>query len=109
MELRNSKNRNSAEKRHNDYRKALRKQEISKRCYGFDWYRDLHRYSKNKVHCSCPLCRCKTNNRTGKHVWFPATNWSMMDRRRLDEMSDQINEMIIDIPPTTQQEEGERI
>ena len=21
------------------------------------WYDNLHQYSKNKIHCSCPLCR----------------------------------------------------
>lgn len=81
-----------SQRRHTDYAKAIRKRDISKHNYGFDYYDNLHEYSKNKIHCSCPLCRAKTNNKTHKHVWFPAMNWSMMDRRRLDEMQDSLNE-----------------
>ena len=83
---------NRAERRHKNFSKALRKQEICRHAYGFPYYDNLHEYSKNKIHCSCPLCRSKTNNKTHKHVWFPAMNWSMMDRRRLDEMADQVEE-----------------
>ena len=38
-------------------KKARRKQWIVKHCYGWDYYDNLHQYSKNKIHCSCPLCR----------------------------------------------------
>lgn len=37
-------------------KKARRKQWIVKHCYGWDYYDNLHQYSKNKIHCSCPLC-----------------------------------------------------
>lgn len=80
--------RTRAERRHADWAKAIRKQKIIKQ-YGFDWYRNLHQYSKNKIHCSCPLCRSKTNNKTHKHVWFPAMNWPMCDLRRINEMDDE--------------------
>ncbi len=40
-------------------KKARRKQWIVKHCYGWDYYDNLHQYSKNKIHCSCPLCRAK--------------------------------------------------
>ena len=51
------------------HRKALRKQHISK--YSNYWspesrgehFDNLHQYSKNKVHCSCPLCQSKTRNK----------------------------------------------
>ena len=50
-------------------RKALRKRRISKE-YGYwspnsrgEHFDNLHQYSKNKVHCSCPLCSTKTRNK----------------------------------------------
>ena len=60
-----TKNKRRALRRHNDVRKALRKRNISKNNYGFDWYNNLHEYSKNKIHCSCALCafRSKLNPR----------------------------------------------
>lgn len=78
-----------AERRHNDFRKAIRKKNIHP-----DWYDNLHQYSKNKVHCSCYMCREKTNNKgfKHKHFWFPATNWPMTDRKKLESMSEDYNE-----------------
>ena len=47
-------------------KKARRKQWIVKHCYGWDYYDNLHQYSKNKIHCSCPLCQAKRmGNRMG--------------------------------------------
>ena len=56
-----------AEKRHNDFKKAIRKRRIDRedrQFRGKDWYNNLHQYSKNKIHCSCPLCRAKTDRNT---------------------------------------------
>ena len=48
-------------------RKALRKRRITKEVYHeASYYDNLHQYSKNKIHCSCPLCSAKTRNK-GKH------------------------------------------
>ena len=83
--------RETAEKRHNDWKKAIRKKRIIN-AYGWDYYDNLHQYSKNKIHCSCPMCTAKTNNRgrpvygTGKH------NWSTADRRRIEDMEEQMME-----------------
>lgn len=33
-----------------------RKKNISKHVFGFDWYSVDGKYSKGKIHCSCPLC-----------------------------------------------------
>jgi hypothetical protein len=41
------------------WRKALRKKRIAEEIYG-GYYDNLHQYSKNKIHCSCPLCSAKT-------------------------------------------------
>lgn len=79
--------RNRAEKRHNDWKKAIRKKKIIN-AYGWDYYDNLHQYSKNKIHCSCPLCRAKTAKK--KQVWNGGKNWSITDERRIEEMEDQI-------------------
>ena len=49
-------------------RKALRKRRISRYDYYYraeekDYYDNLHQYSKNKVHYSCPSCQAKTRNK----------------------------------------------
>ena len=52
--------RTTAEKRHNDWKKAIRKRRIDRERSPnnlHDWYDNLHQYSKNKIHCSCPMCR----------------------------------------------------
>ena len=79
--------RTHAEKRHNDWKKAIRKKKIIN-AYGFDYYDNLHQYSKNKIHCSCPLCRAKTAKK--KQVWSGGKNWSIADEKRIEEMQDQI-------------------
>lgn len=51
-----------------DYKKARRKARIDlARSYdGLPLYDNLHQYSKNKIHCSCQLCRGK--DCFGRHV-----------------------------------------
>ena len=48
-------------------RKALRKKRIAEEVYyngkEYPYYNNLHQYSKNKIHCSCPLCSPKTRNK----------------------------------------------
>lgn len=46
------------ERRKKNYTKAVRKQKIAKAIYAgtAPWYNNLHQYSKNKIHCSCPRC-----------------------------------------------------
>lgn len=102
--------RTHAEKRHNDWKKAIRKRRIDintaiESGWGANYdpegrykglyclqYDNLHQYSKNKIHCSCPMCSAKTNNkhRSGARGWEPSENWSVSDRRRIEEMEDQI-------------------
>lgn len=52
--------RTAAERRHMDTTKALRKRRICRKFYGWEYYNNLHQYSKNKIHCSCPICAAKT-------------------------------------------------
>ena len=51
-----------------DYKKAKRKAkiDIARSCDGLPLYDNLHQYSKNKIHCSCQLCRGK--DYFGRHV-----------------------------------------
>ena len=85
--------RNTAEKRHNDWKKAIRKRRIDREHNPssiHDWYDNLHQYSKNKIHCSCPLCRAKTAKR--KSIFGGGKNWSIPDEKRIKEMEEQLNE-----------------
>ena len=82
--------RNRAEKRHNDWKKAIRKRRIVNEVDHYDMYDNLHQYSKNKNFCSCWMCRWKTNNKGRHRSWAPSKFWSQADRRRLDEMEDQL-------------------
>jgi len=89
------KERTRAERRKKDWAKALRKQGIAHNYYGWweGWYRNLHQYSKGKIHCSCPMCRAKTSKTKMRKSWGPGgKNWPMRDKKRLDEMSSQEEE-----------------
>ena len=78
--------RTRAEHRHNDKKKALRKRWITRNAYYSysidmqEYYDNLHQYSKNKIHCSCPMCAKKTNNR-GRHKYYGkgSKNWKHSD------------------------------
>ena len=79
--------------------KAIRKRNIDLDIAAGRWqplYDNLHQYQSNKIHCSCPMCSEKTNNknRKGARGWEPSKNWSMMDKRRLAEMEGQIEEYV---------------
>lgn len=56
-----NKNRKSNIRRKNDRKKAKRKVNILRHAllYKETWIKPSHYYSKNKVHCSCPLCAMK--------------------------------------------------
>lgn len=45
-----------------------RKKRIDRDIYSYidrshSYYDNLHQYSKNKIHCSCPMCAAKTKNK----------------------------------------------
>ena len=91
--------RTRAERRHKNIVKALRKRNITRTCYcagGLDWeyYDNLHQYSKNKIHCSCPMCSMKTKgmafgSEKGRHKGY---NYSIKDLKRYEEMNDELKE-----------------
>lgn len=55
------------ENRYYSYKKAKRAKRIdaarSSTFVEHPWYDNLHQYSKNKIHCSCPMCSSKTRNK----------------------------------------------
>lgn len=77
------------------YWKAKRKHDIDRDrdpwwYYHFGaYYNNLHQYSKNKIHCSCPLCAIKTRNKN----YGPALNWSKSDQRKIDSLTSQLNDV----------------
>lgn len=88
--------RTRAERRHKNVVKALRKRNITRTCYcagGLDWeyYDNLHQYSKNKIHCSCPMCSSKTNNR-GRAKWYGlgSKNWKHSDLIKINRLESQL-------------------
>ena len=86
--------RTRAERRHNDKKKALRKRYITRNAYEIqEYYNNLHQYSKNKIHCSCPMCTQKTNNR-GRHKYYGkgSKNWKHSDLINLLKMQNDLDE-----------------
>lgn len=55
--------------------------------YWFPYYFVKHEgmLRKGKIHCSCPMCSAKTNNKRNR-CYGPAHNPNMSDRRREDAM-----------------------
>ncbi len=84
--------RTRAERRFLDYVKACRKRKICLEVYldHQDLYNNLHQYSKNKIHCSCPFCSEKTNNR-GRYG--SRRVWPITDQKRIEEMEYEVNEL----------------
>lgn len=66
-------------------KKARRKQWIAQHCCGWNYYDNLHQYSKNKIHCSCPLCNGK---RCGNRLNY----LTIAERRKLLTMKEQLAE-----------------
>lgn len=73
--------------------KALRKRRLDKNIYSYlyeehPYYDNLHQYSKNKIHCSCPMCSSKTRNKgSSKHRGMsPSINYKISDIRKLQRM-----------------------
>ena len=87
-------------------RKALRKRRLADRLYRnwndpdepFNYYDNLHQYSKNKIHCSCPYCSSKTRNKGSRRHSSPTGNYQRSihykatDLRRVVEMDEDLRE-----------------
>jgi hypothetical protein len=71
--------------------KALRKRRIDNDIYGrysVSYYDNLHQYSKNKIHCSCPMCSSKTRNKgnSKRHGMTPSINYKISDIRKIQRL-----------------------
>ena len=85
----------SARNRDLSRRKALRKRRIARDIYSYhgdtyEYYDNLHQYSKNKIHCSCSSCSGKTRNK-GKRRYRSGNydrglHYSASDLRRVVSM-----------------------
>ncbi len=91
-------NRGRAYNRDVSRRKALRKKRISDNFWlhasDYPYYDNLHQYSKNKIHCSCPMCSPKTKNKgkRGRKNYNPTHNFKASDIRKFEKMDNEIQE-----------------
>jgi hypothetical protein len=83
------------ENRRGSILKALRKRRIDHEVYSYyyrdfdgGYYNNLHQYSKNKIHCSCPQCSAKTRNKGSKtHKGMsPGINYKISDIRKIQKL-----------------------
>lgn len=82
-------------------RKALRKRQIIRNIYCWsdnpDYYNNLHQYSKNKIHCSCPWCSEKTRNKGHRRIaknYNRSINWKKSDLIKIEAMCADLKENI---------------
>lgn len=98
--------RNRGWRRKKDFSKAKRKRNLDLEI-SYHWaddyldcgfYRNLHQYSKNKIHCSCGMCSAKTRNkgkrRKLENNYSPSINYSIKDKKKIDSMNDELLEFI---------------
>ena len=94
--MNNEKRNSSAYNRDVSRRKALRKRRIAREIYSYhdhtcEYYDNLHQYSKNKIHCSCPMCSAKTRNKGKRRQkvngWYPSVNYKHSDLRKLTRLN----------------------
>ena len=77
--------RDRGEKRKIDFAHALRKKnkaETIRINRDYPYYDNLHQYSKNKIHCSCPDCSGKTSR----------DGYTNSDKKKLLNLEEQLNE-----------------
>lgn len=77
--------RDRGEKRKIDFAHALRKKKKAETIRinrDYPYYDNLHQYSKNKIHCSCPDCSGKTSR----------DGYTNSDKKKLLNFEEQLNE-----------------
>ena len=79
------------------YRKAIRKRRLDRECSHYPYYTNLHQYSKNKIHCSCPMCSRKTKNKGRKRLkpgnYDKSISYKLPDLKTQLSMDDQVYEL----------------
>lgn len=84
--------RTRAQRRKISVAKALRKQRLDRSISPLGdspMYQNLHQFSKNKIHCSCILCRRKSNDRHAMSRKFCPT---AADARKLNKLDNSYQE-----------------
>ena len=90
-----NKSRSRAYNRDVSKRKALRKKRLAEEVYynakEWPYYNNLHQYSKNKIHCSCPICSPKTRNkgRRDRKNYMRSLNYKASELKRQISMDDE--------------------
>ena len=80
--------RTKAERRHNDWKKIHHKEYIIRNIWRDEnWFNDAfagkeHYLSKNKIHCSCPICTAKTRR----------DGYKISDLRKLESLQSSLEE-----------------
>ena len=85
--------------------KAIRKRKIDgysnwySEVRGYGYYDNLHQYSKNKIHCSCPMCSAKTRNKgNSKHKGMSRPiNYKISDMRKINRLEYEDREENVDV------------
>lgn len=96
------KDKDRAKRRKTDIKKAIRKKKLATELYTtstdtkeWEYYNNLHQYSKNKIHCSCPLCRSKTKKKKSKELGSfhkNGKNWKHSDLQKIESAKEQEKE-----------------
>lgn len=77
-------------------RKALRKKRLSKEVYwfpnGWEYYDNLHQFSKNKIHCSCHTKTRNKGRRNTRGNYNRSIAYNRHDLRQQISMDDQMFE-----------------
>lgn len=73
-----------------------RKKRIVNAYHGYWYYSSDGMYSKGKIHCSCPMCSQKTNNKGKNRLkhgnYYPSKNWKHSDRIKIERMNFQLKD-----------------
>ena len=73
-----------------------RRKKIAQKLYGEDYEITDGKYDKGKVHCSCPMCSRKTNNKGRKRLkhgnYYPSKDWKHSDAQKIESAKQELQE-----------------
>lgn len=77
-----------------------RKKRIAHLNFGNGWgYEYDGMYNKGKIHCSCPMCSRKTNNKGKNRLkhgnYYPSKDWKHSDLQKIQKMDDELKEYMM--------------
>ena len=80
------------ERRKIDFLHAVRKKKIDRQYPlgdKYPMYNNLHQYSKNKIHCSCPDCRGRSTGHGDNSI----EQLKISEQKKIHSMENQLNEI----------------